>query len=95
MGHRGLLFALNTVLAVLLQVRTSRNTVAPGGIARSYRTAAVSFTLACGAFALAAGASAFAAIVLLIVALSALTSAELIPMPAKLMVTLWYAFNHR
>jgi len=73
----GLLFALNTVLVVLLQVRTARNTAAPGGIARSYRTAAVSFVLACGAFALAAGAPAFAAIVLLIVALGALTSAEL------------------
>jgi hypothetical protein len=74
----GLLFALNTVLVVVLQVRTTRNMAAPGGIARGYRTAAVSFVLACGAFALAAGAPDFAAIVLLVVALGALTSAELV-----------------
>ena len=43
---------------------------------RSY-TAAVSFVLACGAFAFAAGAPAAPAIVLLVVALGALTSAEL------------------
>jgi hypothetical protein len=74
----GLLFALNTVLVVLFQLRTTRNMAGRGGIARSYRTAAVSFVLACGAFALAAGAPAFVAIVLLVVALGALTSAELV-----------------
>lgn len=74
----GLLFALNTVLVVLFQVRVSRNIARPGGITRSYRAAAVSFALACGAFALAAGAPAAAAIVLLIVALGAMTSAELV-----------------
>jgi hypothetical protein len=73
----GLLFALNTVLVVLLQVRTTRNAGAHGGIARSYRTAAVSFVVACGAFALAAGAPALVAIVLLVIALGALTRAEL------------------
>jgi hypothetical protein len=74
----GLLFALNTVLVVLLQVRTTRTMAAGGGIARSYRIAAVSFMLACGAFALAAGAPVFVAIMLLVVALGALTSAELV-----------------
>ena len=74
----GLLFALNTVLVVLLQVRATRNIAARGGITRSYRTAAVSFVLACGAFALAAGAPAVAATVLLVFALGALTSAELV-----------------
>jgi hypothetical protein len=74
----GLLFALNTVLVVLLQVRTTRNIAARGGIARGYRTAAVSFLVACGAFAAAAGAPVFMAIVLLVVALGALTSAELV-----------------
>jgi hypothetical protein len=73
----GLLFALNTVLVVLLQVRTTRSMAARRGIARSYRTAAVSFVLACGAFALAAGAPIFVAIVLLVFALGALTTAEL------------------
>jgi hypothetical protein len=74
----GLLFALNTILVVLFQVRTTRNMAARGGIARGYRTAAVSFVVACGAFALAAGAPAILATVLLVVAISALTSAELV-----------------
>jgi Major Facilitator Superfamily len=74
----GLLFALNTVLVVLLQVRTTRNMAAPGGIGRGYRTAAVSFVVACGAFALAAGAPVFVATMLLVLAISALTSAELV-----------------
>jgi hypothetical protein len=74
----GLLFALNTILVVLFQVRTTRNLAAGGGIARGYRIAAVSFVVACGAFALAAGAPAFVAIVLLVFAISALTSAELV-----------------
>jgi MFS family permease len=73
----GLLFALNTVLVVLLQVRVTRNVAARGGLARSYRTAAVSFVVACGAFALAGGAPALVAIVLLVIALGALTRAEL------------------
>jgi MFS family permease len=74
----GLLFTLNTVLVVLLQVRTTRNIAARGGIARGYRTAAISFVLACGAFALAGDAPVFVAIMLLVFALGALTSAELV-----------------
>jgi MFS family permease len=74
----GLLFALNTVLVVLLQVRATRNIAERGGITRGYRTAALSFVLACGAFALAAGAPVVAATVLLVFALGALTSAELV-----------------
>jgi hypothetical protein len=74
----GLLFALNTILVVLFQVRTTRNMAARGGIARGYRTAAVSFVVACGAFALAAGAPAIVATVLLVLAISALTTAELV-----------------
>jgi MFS family permease len=73
----GLLFALNTVLVVLLQTRTTRIITARGGIARSYRTAAMSFIVACGAFALAAGAPVIVAIALLVIALGALTRAEL------------------
>jgi MFS family permease len=73
----GLLFALNTALVVLLQVRTTRNIAAPRGIARSYRTAALSFVVACVCFALAAGAAQVAAIVLLVLALAALTVGEL------------------
>lgn len=74
----GLLFTLNTVLVVLLQVRTTRNITGRGGITRSYRAAAVSFVLACGAFALAAGAPVVLATVLLVLALGALTNAELV-----------------
>ena len=74
----GLLFALNTILVVLFQIRTTRNMAARGGIARGYRTAAVSFVVACGAFVLAAGAPVFVATVLLVLAISALTTAELV-----------------
>jgi Major Facilitator Superfamily len=74
----GLLFALNTILVVLFQVRTTRNMAERGGIGRGYRMAAVTFVIACGAFALAAGAPAFVATVLLVLAISALTSAELV-----------------
>jgi MFS family permease len=73
----GLLFALNTVLVVALQVRTTRDIAARGGVARSYRAASLSFVVACAAFALAAGVPAFLAIALLVVALAALTRAEL------------------
>jgi hypothetical protein len=73
----GMLFALNTALVVILRARTTRNIAEPGGLARSYRTAAVSFMLACGGFAFAARAPAFVAIALLVIALAALTRAEL------------------
>jgi hypothetical protein len=74
----GLLFALNTILVVLLQVRTTRRMARGGGIARGYRAAALSFLVACGAFAFAAGAPVFVAVVLLVLALAALTGAELV-----------------
>jgi MFS family permease len=74
----GLLFALNTVLVVLFQVRATRSMAARGGIARGYLTAAVSFVVACTAFALAAGAPVLVATVLLVLAISALTRAELV-----------------
>ena len=73
----GLLFTLNTVLVVLLQVRATRSITAQVGISRSYRTAAISFTVACAGFALAAGAPPVAAIALLVIALAALTVGEL------------------
>lgn len=73
----GLLFTLNTVLVVLLQVRIARRIAARGGISAGYRTAAVAFVVACVAFALAAGASTQLAVVLLVMALAALTLCEL------------------
>lgn len=73
----GLLFALNTILVVLLQVRTTRAIASRNGISRSYRTAAISFVVACIAFALAAGGSTLVAVVLLVIGLAALTLGEL------------------
>lgn len=72
-----LLFTLNTVLVVLLQVRTARRIAARPGISASYRRAAVAFVAAGIAFALAAGASTPVAVVLLVIALAALTVGEL------------------
>ena len=72
----GLLFALNTVLVVGLQVRTMRSITDSGGISRSYRTAALSLTLACIGFALAAGAAKVVSIAFLVLALAALTRGE-------------------
>jgi hypothetical protein len=79
----GLLFALNTVLVVLLQVRTTRSVATPGRIGRGYRTAAASFVVACCACALAGGGPVAIAVVLLIVALTALISAELVTSAAE------------
>jgi hypothetical protein len=73
----GLLFALNTVLVVLLQVRATRRATTPKGINRSYRTAAVGFALAGVFFAISAGPGRFTAILLLVLAVSALTAGEL------------------
>lgn len=73
----GLLFTLNTVLVVLLQVRTARRIAARRGVSTAYRIAAGAFVVACVAFALAAGASTRVAVVLLVMALAALTLAEL------------------
>src|SRR5262249_40302190 len=73
----GLLFTLNTVLVVLLQVRAARRIAARRGISASYRTAALSFVAACVAFTLTAGASTPVAVVLLVIALAALTRGEL------------------
>ena len=73
----GLLFTLNTALVVLLQVRTARRIAARRGISTAYRTAALAFVAACVAFALTAGVSTPIAVVLLVIALAALTRGEL------------------
>jgi MFS family permease len=73
----GLLFTLNTVLVVLLQVRTARRVAARGGISTAYRASALCFVAACVVFALTAGASAPVAVVLLVIAVAALTRGEL------------------
>jgi MFS family permease len=73
----GVLFTLNTILVVALQVRAARNVTAAGGLGRSYRTAARAFAIACAAFALSAGMPQLATIVLLVIGLAALTTGEL------------------
>jgi dipeptide/tripeptide permease len=73
----GILFALNTLLVVVLQVRVSRRITSPSGITRSYRTAAIGFIAATACFAFTAGAGPVLAIVLLVLAVSALTLGEI------------------
>jgi MFS family permease len=73
----GLLFALNTVLVVLLQVRATRSAATPKGITHSYRTAAIGFALAGACFAITAGPGRVMALLLLVLAVSALTIGEL------------------
>jgi dipeptide/tripeptide permease len=62
---------------VLLQVRATRRITSPSGITRSYRTAAIGFVVATACFAAAAGAGKVLAIVLLVLAVSALTLGEI------------------
>jgi MFS family permease len=73
----GFLFALNTLLVVLLQVRFTRRFISPSGITRGYRTAAIGFVVATACFAISAGATQVLAIVLLVLAVSALTLGEI------------------
>jgi MFS family permease len=73
----GILFALNTLLVVLLQVPATRRLTAPSGITRGYRTAAIGFVVATACFAFTAGAGRVLAIVLLVLAVSALTLGEI------------------
>jgi MFS family permease len=73
----GLLFALNTLLVVLMSVRVTRRITSPSGITRSYRTAAIGFVVATACFALSGGTQRGLSIVLLVVAVSALTLGEL------------------
>jgi hypothetical protein len=73
----GVLFTLNTLLVVVLQVRATRRVAVAGGIGQSYRDAAISFVVACGAFSFAAGKPTLAAVALLVLGLAALTRAEI------------------
>jgi MFS family permease len=72
-----LLFALNTVLVVLLQVRAARRIAARRGLSTAYRTAALAYLAACIAFAFTADESTPVAVVLLVIAVAALTRGEL------------------
>ena len=73
----GLLFALNTVLVVCLQVRATRRVATAKGITRGYRSAAICFAVASLCFALSAGPERFPAILVLVLAVCALTLGEI------------------
>jgi MFS family permease len=74
----GLLFTLNTVMVVLLQVRVSRGAVSGAATARLYRLAGGVLIVSCALFALAADRSSGTAAVLLVGAVAALTLGELL-----------------
>jgi MFS family permease len=73
----GFLFALNTLLVVLLQVRVTQRFISPSGITRGYRTAAIGFVVAITCFALSSGATRVLSVVLLVLAVSTLTLGEM------------------
>jgi hypothetical protein len=79
----GLLFTLNTVLVVALQVRASRGTGTVAGAGGAYRRAGIALVCACGLVALAAGAPTAVAVVLLVLGTVALTLGELFASAAE------------
>ncbi|HVU76443.1 MAG TPA: MFS transporter [Gaiellaceae bacterium] len=74
----GLLFTLNTVMVVLLQVRISRGAASTAAAARLYRLAGGVLIVSCALFALAADRSSGVAAALLVGAVAALTLGELL-----------------
>jgi MFS family permease len=73
----GLLFTLNTVLVVALQVRSSRGGASLHGVGRAYHRAGFVLLASCLLFAVAAHVDVVAATVLLVSAVVALTLGEL------------------
>ena len=74
----GLLFTLNTVMVVLLQVRLSRGAGSAAAAVRLYRLAGAVLIVSCVLFALAANRSSDVATLLLVGAVVALTLGELL-----------------
>ena len=74
----GLLFTLNTVMVVLLQVRLSRGAGSAATAVRLYRLAGAVLVVSCALFALSAGRSSELATLLLVGAVAALTLGELL-----------------
>jgi hypothetical protein len=74
----GLLFTLNTVMVVLLQVRLSRGAGSARAAVRLYRLAGAVLIVSCVLFALAANRSSNIATLLLVGAVMALTLGELL-----------------
>ena len=73
----GILFALNTIMVTTLQLRASRTISARHAVDRSYLRAAIALAACAGLFAAAGGAPAWLAIVLLLLAMTALSVAEI------------------
>ncbi len=73
----GVFFTLNTVLVVVFQVRTSAGAADVRGAARAYWRGALALVACCALFAAAAGTGVVAGIVLLTLAVIALTLGEL------------------
>jgi MFS family permease len=73
----GLLFTLNTIMVVTLQVRTSRAGGSLNGVSRAYHRAGFALLASCALFAAAARFHVVAAIVVLVAAVVALTIGEL------------------
>jgi MFS family permease len=73
----GALFALNTVMAVLLQVPATRSAVSMTGSARLARLSAVALGLACPVFALSGLTRGWVTVLVLALAVALLTGGEL------------------
>lgn len=79
----GLLFTLNTVIVVVLQVPASRGTETPRGLGRAYARAGVTLALSAALFVLAGHRSVALAVALLIAATVVLTVGEMVASAAE------------
>ena len=79
----GLLFTLNTIIVVVLQVPASRGTESSRGLGRAYARGGVALAACCGFFVLAAHRSIVLAIALLVVATVLLTAGEMLVSAAE------------
>lgn len=90
----GLLFTLNTIIVVVLQVPASRGTESPRGLGRAYARAGVALALCTALFVLAAHRSVVLAIALLVGATVLLTAAEMLASSAEWAVPTILAPSH-
>ncbi len=87
----GLLFTLNTLLVVLLQVVLSRTAKTLHGAGRAYLFGGLAFLLGCSLFVLAATGGAPLAVILMIAGVTALTITEIFSVAAGWAVSLGLA----
>lgn len=73
-----LLFVVNTVLVVVAQVRVARIVDRPGGAARAFRAAGLAMAVTCLLLVVVPGVDAVAAIMVLVLAVLALTLGEML-----------------